>query len=216
MANQKEVHFFDDDRYFAGNNPDYSRYHSYFSPKKMHKVLGETTPIYMYWNDAPQRIFRYNPEMKIIVILRNPIERAYSHWNMERSRNAERLTFIDAISTEQQRCREAHPYQHRVFSYIDRGRYLEQLRRLWEYFPKDRVLTIKTESLKQDPSATLDSVTHFLGVSKFPSIKDKNEHSLAYASSMSKEDRGYLKLIFDNEIKELEKALQWDCSDWLK
>ncbi|MGB7755383.1 MAG: hypothetical protein WBL23_04905, partial [Salinisphaera sp.] len=97
-------------------------------------VFGEATPIYMYWHDAPRRMWEYNPNMKLIVVLRNPIDRAFSHWNMEKSRNAESLSFWDAIQNEEPRCKEALPYQHRTYSYVDRGFYLEQLRRLWRYF----------------------------------------------------------------------------------
>ena len=86
MADKKEVHFFDNKKFFNKNKPDYSKYHSFFNPQSSHKLLGETTPIYMYWHDSPRRIWQYSPNMKIIVILRNPIDRAYSHWNMERSK----------------------------------------------------------------------------------------------------------------------------------
>lgn len=216
MANQKEVHYFDNEKHFANGIPDYSKYHAFFSPKKTHKVLGESTPIYMYWNEAPKRIFEYNPKMKIIIILRNPIDRAYSHWNMERSRNADNLSFRDAITTEKERCREALPYPHRVFSYVDRGHYLYQLQRIWEYFPKERVLILKHEDLKQNPNYTLNQVSKFLGTAQFNNIENKNVHSLPYMSQMSTEEKDFLKSIFETEIKELEEKLQWNCSDWLK
>ena len=216
MANRKEVHYFDNEEYFVNGNPDYSKYHAFFSPKQAHKILGEATPIYMYWNESPKRIFEYNPEMKLIIVLRNPIERTYSHWNMERSRNADNLPFKDALDYEKERCREALPYQHRVFSYIDRGHYLDQLRRIWAYFPKENVLVLKNEHLKQNPNATLNQIADFLGIAKFNNINNKNVHSRPYVSHMSKDERDYLKSIFDPEIKELEQELQWDCSDWLK
>lgn len=129
---------------FVGNAPDYSNYHAYFSPKSTHKVLGEATAIYMYWNESVKRIFQYNPEMKIIIILRNPIDRAYSQWNIERTRNTDKLSFEDTVKAESERSQEAYPHQHRVCSYIDRGYYMKQkIRRIWEYFPKDKVLIIK-------------------------------------------------------------------------
>lgn len=216
MANRKEVHFFDHEEYFANGNPDYSKYHVFFNPNKTHKVLGEATPIYMYWRDSPKRIFEYNREMKIIVILRNPVERAYSHWNMERSRHADNLSFRDAINTESERCGEALPYQHRVFSYIDRGHYLDQLRRIWEYFPKEQVLVLKNADLKLSPEETLNQAASFLGITPFNYIEEKDVHSRPYVSHISKEERAYLKSIFDPEIRELEVELQWDCSEWLK
>ncbi|WP_419174083.1 sulfotransferase domain-containing protein [Desulfosediminicola sp.] len=215
MANKKEVHYFDNEKYFVNGNPNYSKYHAFFSPNKMHKVLGEATPVYMYWGNSSKRIFEYNPKMKLIVILRNPIERAYSHWNMQRSKKVDNLPFIDAINTESERCREALPYQHKKFSYIDRGHYLDQLRKIWIHFSREQVLVLKNEDLKQNPNGTLNQVAEFLGISQFHSIEGKNVHSRPYVSHMTKEEREFLKSIFHPEIKQLEKELNWDCGDWL-
>src|SRR2546421_2086859 len=63
----KEVHFFDREEMFCSNTLEYEKYHSYFQPERRHKVIGEASPIYMYWNNAPQRIWSYNPQMKWIV-----------------------------------------------------------------------------------------------------------------------------------------------------
>jgi len=215
MADVKEVHYFDNEEHFSGGKPDYSKYHAWFSPKKNHSILGEATPIYMYWNDSPKRIWEYNPNMKLIVMLRNPIERAYSHWNMERSRNADNLSFWEAISNEKERCREALPQQHRVYSYIDRGFYLEQLRRLWTYFPKDKVLILKNEDLKQKPDETLNYVCEFLGVCQFKNVIARDVHSRPYVSRISEKENDYLRSIFEPEIKELEAELNWNCGNWI-
>ena len=100
MAHKKEVHFFDEDRYFEKKSPNYSKYHKYFSPNDYSQVIGEATPIYMYWNKAIERIHVYNPQIKLIIILRNPIDRAFSHWNMERDKGRESRTFLKAILDE--------------------------------------------------------------------------------------------------------------------
>lgn len=215
MADKKEVHFFDNERFFPGNKSNYSHYHSFFTPKKSTHIIGESTPIYMYWYDAPRRIFNYNPDMKVIVILRNPIERAYSHWNMERSRNADNFSFWEAILNERSRRREALPYQHRVYSYIDRGFYLEQLRRLFHFFSEKNVLVLRNENLRTRPIETLNSVCNFLQVRPFEYSDSRDEHSLPYVSSMELAARNYLKYIFEYEILSLERELGWDCSDWL-
>ena len=215
MAEKKEVHFFDDETEFRNGPPNYSNYHSAFTPKEQHKFVGEATPIYMYWHDAPKRIWEYNPNMKIILILRNPIDRAYSHWNMERSRNSERLPFWDAIQKEQERCRAALPYQHRTYSYIDRGFYLEQLRRLWMYFPKKNILILKNEYLKNQPYEALKEVCDFLGIYNFKMLTSKDVHSRAYQSQMSPIERRYLKSIFEHEVRGIERFLGWDCSNWI-
>jgi len=169
----------------------------------------------MYWYDSPKRIWQYNPQMKFIIILRNPIERAFSHWNMETGRGAESLSFSEAIRTEVERCRAALPLQHRVFSYIDRGFYTEQLRRIWHYFPREQTLVIKNEELRNDLQQTLGKISSFLGVSEFEGVAHKDVHSRPYKSSMNADDHAYLTRIFYDEIKTLEGALGWDCSDWL-
>ena len=214
-AGRKEVHFFDNEDYFVSGNPDYSRYHRRFNPQNSHRVLGEATPIYMYWNEAPRRIWEYNPGMKFILLLRDPIERAYSHWNMERIRNAEELSFWDAIRNEKERCREALPLQHRVYSYISRGLYTEQLYRLWTYFPRDRVLCLRSEDLKKGLDETLSRVCEFLQVGRCKPVASRIVHSLPYESGMTEREREYLRGIFEPEIAKLEQELNWDCSDWM-
>lgn len=217
MADQKEVHYFDNDEHFMSDTPDYSIYHSSFIPTDEHLLLGESTPIYMYWYDSPRRIWQYNPDIKLIAILRNPIDRAYSHWNMERDRCAEKLSFLEAIRSEPTRCRTALPYQHRIYSYIDRGYYLEQLRRLWTFFPKEQLLILKNEDLREKPQETLQYICQFLGIDGSPllNIKSKEVHSRPYTSQMSNVEKEYLKNIYEHEILSLEKVLGWDCSNWL-
>ena len=215
MADRKETHFFDDEDLFAKRKIPYSKYHSLFSPAAPFKLAGEATPIYMYWQDAPRRIWEYNPDMKIIILLRNPIERAYSHWNMERLRNADSLSFWDAIKNEPDRCRAALPYQHRVYSYIDRGFYAEQIRRIWRFFPKHQVLIMKSEHLKHEPNAALREVCEFLEVEEPATVEVKSVHSRPYARGMSDREREYLRSVFRNEIRNIESLLGWDCDDWL-
>ena len=154
--------------------------------------------------------------MKFIIILRNPIERAYSHWNMERDRSADSLSFMEAITTEYLRCKEALPHQHRVFSYIDRGFYMEQLRRIWHFFPKTQTLILKSQDLKAKPDMILAKISSFLEIDDFQGIEQQDVHSRAYDSVMSSTEYEYIKNIFLYEIKELENVLGWDCSDWLE
>ncbi|MEL7085014.1 MAG: sulfotransferase domain-containing protein [Cyanobacteria bacterium J06597_1] len=215
MANEKEVHFFDRDSYFSNGRPDYSQYHACFTLERADQLVGEATPIYMYWYDAPRRMWDYNPNLKLILILRNPIERAYSHWNMERIRNAETLPFWDAILLERERCRSSLPLQHRVYSYLDRGFYLQQLRRLQTYFLDSQILVVKNEDLKSNPTAILNRICDFLGVSRLESITHKDVHSRPYIDTMSDREWEYLKHLYEYEIRGLERLLGWDCSDWL-
>jgi hypothetical protein len=216
MARKKELHFFDDETNFTGKAVDYTPYHSFFSPQPLQRLCGESTPNYMYWYSAPRRIWEYNPAMKIIIILRNPVDRAFSNWNMEYVLKREFLSFHEAIRTETQRIQEVLPLQHRVYAYVDRGFYTEQIRRIWHYFPKAQTHFIKSEQLKNDPQTELDRVCNFLGVAKMPDIKPRTVLASPYATSMTEADRTYLKELYEFEIKDLEQILSWDCSEWLR
>lgn len=215
MADAKELHFFDNEEIFSRRTPNYNIYHSAFKPGALHKLLGEATPIYMYWYTAPRRMWEYNPDLKLIVILRDPITRAYSHWNMQRSRGIEKLSFWEAIQKEKERCREALPYQHRLYSYIDRGFYSEQLRRLWTYFPPEQVLVLRTEHLRSSPMDLLKNVWTFLGLSHYDKIAQRQVHSRPYISPMGKREKEYLINLYEYEVRNLERLLGWDCSAWL-
>ncbi|MBW7470467.1 sulfotransferase domain-containing protein [Marinobacter sp. M216] len=214
MANRKEVHFFDNEAAFANGAANYKTYHAAFSPTKDHTTIGESTPIYMYWEPAPRRIWEYNPDMKIILTLRNPIDRAYSHWNMETARGKECVSFKSAIIHENERSREVLPNQHRVYSYTDRGFYSYQLKRLWHYFSKENTLILRHEELKTSPNHTLRKVTDFLGLAPLPTVHPKEVHRIDYQSVMSQEERELLFSIFQNEIAEIERLLDWDCTNW--
>ncbi len=213
MADVKEVHFFDRDKYFLGG-PSYLAYHSHFSPSGANKLLGEATPIYAYWDSCIQQIWKYNPKIKIIVVLRNPIERAYSHWNMERQRGLEELPFLEAVKNESNRCKKDLPKQSRVFSYVDRGWYSEQIRRIWRFFPKEQTLFIKHEKMLSSPNEALEELWGFLEVPPI-SVTKKMVHSRSYESKMTPEEYDMLKKLYSHEIKQVESMLGWDCSDWL-
>jgi len=215
MAKYKEVHYFDHEKFFLYPYPEHRLYHDFFEPKTDHQIWGETTPIYMYWYSSPRRIWEYNPEMKLIIILRNPIKRAYSHWNMQRERGVETLSFLDAIAEEETRRRESLPYQNRRFSYLDRGFYTEQIKRLRAYFPADQFLLLKSDELKNDPKAILDQIANFLGIPINHNFSKLDLHSRNYESPLDQKTYNILLDLYQSQIKEIEKLTSWDCSDWL-
>lgn len=213
MANTKEVHFFDSDRFFQSTNVNYGIYHKHFNISDAAIAVGEATPIYMYWKLAAKRIHEYNPQMKLIFILRNPIERSYSHYQMMKKLNKECLLFSDAIKLEQKRIISASSKENRWFSYIARGFYVEQIKNMLNYFPMEQMLFIKTEELMQHHCRTLGIIHDFLGVDRLvnaqPEVIFKGDYE-----PMQVEDRQFLSGIFSNEIKKLEIMLKWDCSEW--
>ena len=209
----KELHFFDREEYFLGK-PDYRKYHANFQLTAAHRFVGEATPIYMYWTPAPARIWSYNPEMKWILVLRNPVERAFSAWNMETKRGAENLPFREAVEQETQRCREALPLQHRVFSYLDRGFYAPQLRRLFNIFGRERCLVLLNEDLRNDHARTLQKTFAFIGVdaSFVPRSTDVFHHH--YNEPLEPALSSTLTEMFYNDIKESERLLNRDLAAW--
>jgi hypothetical protein len=97
MASVKGTHFFDTEHHFSNGSVDYSAYHSYFTPRVGQCIVGESTPIYSFWEPAVRRIWDYNRDMKVIMVLRNPIERAFSNWNMQKSKGIENHSFEEAL-----------------------------------------------------------------------------------------------------------------------
>lgn len=215
MAARKELHFFDTDCFFPCSPDGYREYHSWFQPETSHSLLGEATPSYMYWDTAPKRIHEYNPEARLIVVLRNPAERAFSHWNMQRSKNRENLSFLDAVREEPRRIAKNDPVWKRMYSYVDRGFYMRQLRNIWRHFPREQVLVLKNDDLRSRPQDTVDRVCTFLGVAGIPGVEHRDVHSFSYEVRMSPEERKHLVDLYASDIMEVERELGWDCGDWL-
>ena len=207
---RKELHFFDREE----ENREYKTYHANFKPKPHHRVIGEASPIYMYWETAPYRIWKYNPKMKWILTLRNPIERAFSAWNMETKRGKEKLPFAEAIDKEPERCREALPLQHRVYSYIDRGFYAHQVRRLFNTFGKENCLILLSEELRNDHKKTLRRVFEFLGVDSSFTPPEATIFEQEYSTEIDQQLRSRLIDVFCFDIKELEKLIGRNLAAW--
>ena len=215
LPKAKELHFFDDETQ-AWPEPDLNALHSHFQTAHTNQVWGEATPISLYWDPAAERIWRYNSAIRLIVILRNPIERAYSHWAMEHRRGNDPLAFDLALRQEEARCREALPLQHRVFSYVDRGYYSYQLRRLWRFFGREQVLVLRQDDLRHSPEVCLERIWQHLGIPSGPPITPLERHNGEYTCPMPPACRQQLRKVFWQEICQLEQLLEWDCSDWLR
>ncbi|WP_353573375.1 sulfotransferase domain-containing protein [Candidatus Albibeggiatoa sp. nov. BB20] len=215
MSRQKELHLFDNDGFFTTDTPNYADYHNHFSTAQPYQLWGEATPAYMYWHASLQRIYQYNPNIKLIVILRNPIERAYSHWNMQQHNNAHAFSFREALQHELL-LKEQGVTEHKKFSCIGRGFYSQQLKRMLQYFPRQQLLALKYDVFKNQPQSALNSVFRFLKLASTEELHQINEvYALPYHSKITSEDKQYLQSIFAQEIQTLEIMLDWDCSDWM-
>lgn len=137
-------------------------------------VTGEGSPYYIFHPHSPQRIADLLPHVKLIAMLRNPVDRAYSHHQHEVARGFEHLTFEEALDREQERLAgevekmRRDPlyvsFGHQHHSYLARGLYGEQIKLWHSFFPRDQLLILKSESFFADPGRELERVQRFLGL----------------------------------------------------
>ena len=150
-------------------------------------ITGEASPYYLFHPHAPKRIAKTLPEVKLIVLLRNPVNRAYSHYYHEVAGGHEKIaTFEEAIACEEERiAKEAEllakneqyiSYNHRHFSYLARGIYVDQLKVWMSLFPKEQFLILKSEDFYADPAAGLKQVLDFVNVPDLSLKAQKEEY----------------------------------------
>ena len=140
------------------------------------KAIGEKSADYLYWWQAHARIKRFLPNVRLIVILRNPVNRAWSHYWNEVAKGRESLTFEEAMDREPERIARSL-YERYNFSYLDRGRYASNLKRLFSTFDPERVKIITLEDMIDNREGTAREVFSFLGVEKdapLPAPERKN------------------------------------------
>ena len=215
---RKELHFFDNEG-VDWANPDYERLHGHFAERAGSRLRFDITPIYSFWPDALERIAAYNPLAKLIFLFRDPYERAVSHWAMEFGRGSENLDFSHAIREGRARLdglpRSADPW--RVFSYLERGRYGEQVERALRFFPKDNLLFLRSEDLRDDHSATLEKISHFLGIGPFPEVAPKREHGrypTDGAVGPGPDDLAYVAKFVAADLQHFKDLSQLDITNW--
>ena len=207
LSNVKEVHFFDDEA-VDWAAPDYGAYHAHF-PARDGRVTGEATPIYAYWPGAMERIAAYNPAARLILLLRDPVERAWSHWKMEYARGVETAPFAWCIRQGRQRLFEAQPWGvHREFSYVERGFYGEQVEQVLGLFPREQLLIARAEELREDPNTVLGAVRSFLGLVPGGLVEPRQVHvgrEMDYGQALRAEDIAHLRAVYAADQERLER-----------
>ncbi len=170
---RKEIKYFDCN-YFKG--PEWYRAHFPLRQKftSGNKLTGEATPYYIFHPTAHERVASALPQVKSIIILRNPIDRAYSHYQHMVRVGREPLSFEDAIAAEPERLAgeaekvaadSRYPtFMHLQYSYLGRSTYLPQIKRWHSLFPKERVLILHSEDLYHNPAVIMEQVQAFLGL----------------------------------------------------
>jgi hypothetical protein len=174
----KEVHFFD--VWFAKGLRWYRSFFPTYAQRTIWRacgqplLAGEASPYYLFHPRAPRRAAATLPEARLIALLRNPVDRAYSHYQHSRRRGAEELSFEEAIEREAERLAgEAErieqderyvSYSHQNYSYLARGVYVDQIARWLAVFPRERLLVVQAETLYADPLPHFEQAHRFLNL----------------------------------------------------
>ena len=161
----KELHYFchEDDCRFSTKHKGIGWYDAQFRPDQSFKVSGELTTDYMYYQYVVKDLFQLNDECKIVALLRNPVDRAYSAYWMWRRHNRNIPKFEDMI-----RCTDN--------SLLGRGFYYQQLKPFFETFGPDRVKVFIIKEIKQNPANFIAEIFSYLGVDS--GFKPKALHKL--------------------------------------
>ena len=215
---RKEVHYFDNED-IDWKTTDHNELHKFFDMSAKEVIRGEATPIYIYWPWALPRLYKYNPHSKLILCLRHPTYRAYSGYRFQLAKNHETLSFEEAISTiGRQRVKNSPFGVHRIYSYVERGFYAEQISRLLNLFPRKNILFLRTDMLWTNTSIVLALVERFLGINNIVSKSAQKKYIVPGQSAeigpISSIARTKLNNIFNSDIMQTSKLTQIDLSDW--
>jgi len=216
FGSTKELHYFDNDANFDSNNREINnkKLGKLFErlPRSKGVVLGDATPITMFYPNAIDRLVLHNPRAKIICVLRNPVDRAYSHWKMEVARKKEELSFEEAIFNEAKRIVDDNTF--RTYSYFQRGLYSKQIQKLKNAFAEENCLFLRHEDLRNNHNGTLDSAFNFLGIDSLV-IEQQIIHKSNDKHKMNLDTKNRLTELYLEEIQKTEKLLNWDLANWI-
>lgn len=224
-AFRKELNFFD-----FGFHRGSLWYKSYFPTLfyKRHKqtvlgtdkvLTGEATPQYLFHPLAPERVKKMVPNAKFIIMLRNPIDRAYSHYYHQKVRNQEELSFETALEAEPERLKgEREKAREKVkygssklmsYSYLARGLYAEQVENWLTYFHADQFLILSYEDFIEKTPTVFAQVLSFLELDPFDQVKFRPFNTNNY-QNLAPETREKLKAYFKPHNERLYELVGMD------
>lgn len=224
----KEVYFFDK-KFHKGIN----WYKSFFpfkwkksKLKNLKPITGEATPRYLHYPHCPKRVHSFFPKIKLIVLLRDPIDRAFSHYQMEREHEHESLSFEKSIEEEDLRIKNElkrmiknENYYSVDFyrkSYKTRGIYVTQLQNWFKYFPREQFLIIKSEDFYKEPEKIYKQVLDFLNLPPFK-LNIYKQYKMRKYTTMKSETKILLKDFFQSYNEQLSiligKNFRWDVDE---
>lgn len=220
-ATPKEVHyfnvnFFQPRAWYLAHFPLKTRGLAIRRGHGIRPAVGEITPGYLFHPRVPERVHAFDAHLKLIAVLRDPVERAYSQYQMQVRKRGETLSFEEALDREEtdlpaelERLRKDPSYispnglRH---SYVARGRYAEQLERWLDLFPREQLLVLTSEELLGNPGETMSRVTPFLEIPESRAASYPLEGVREYPR-MSPAVRERLAHVFEPENRKLEELL---------
>ena len=227
-ATRKEIHFFD-----INFSKGVTWYRSHF-PTYLYKyyceivhqrdfVTGEASPYYFAHPSAPRRISEIVPSARLVLLLRNPVDRAYSHYRHEVRKGRETSSSLEeAIDREEQRLRgemermladeDYYSFNHHRYSYLSRGIYIDQLRVWADFFPKEQILVLESEDFFADTPVVFKQVVEFLNMPDWEPREYRN-YNRANNPEMESATRKRLIKFFEPHNRELYEYLGRDL-DW--
>lgn len=204
----KEAHVFDAPDFNEAWTPAQvdARYEGQFANAATDAMRGDATPFYLFHPRVVARIARYNPAMRWLVLLRDPAERALSHYRMERERGREPWPLWPAMLLERWRLRGyaddfARGSALRRFSYRARGDYARQLDVLYAHFPREQVLLLHSERLRAQPDACVREACAFLGVAPPPGGIDYSPVFVSQSPEPSDASLRFLRWLMRGELR---------------
>lgn len=214
--NIKGTHYFDS-HYWRGID----WYKSHFPVRRgapgSTRLTGEGSPYYLFHPLAASRMAADTPTTRLVVLLRDPVERAYSHYKERVRHQAESLSFEDAIAREPERLRGEEERiistpgylsrEHEDHSYVAQGIYAPMLRRWFDVFDPQRVLVLFSEDFYADPDKTANQVWGFLGLPPHD-LKDRRRFNYHDAPDLAQETRSALQSLLAEHNAELEDLLK--------
>ena len=226
---RKETEYFTNnldkgERWYRAHFPSRARHRLAMARSGRPLLTFEATPSYLSHPHTAERVARTVPNAKLIALVRDPVERAWSQYQHEHRAGREQLSFEDAIAAETERLAPelqrmaADPHYvskpfHR-FSYVTRGHYAEQLEHWLRHFDRDRLLILRSEDLWSDSAVTLGSILTFLGLAAWtpPAFANVSPPSGARSTDMADETRAALRAHFAPHNERLGALLGADPS----
>ena len=173
-VNYFDVNYHRDFAWYQGHFPTASHVRRANRSVAGEPITFEASGYYMFHPCAPERMAHHLPDVRILAMLRDPVERAFSAYKHELARGFETESFERALDLEDERLAGqaermlADPgyqsFSHRHHAYLRRGQYAEQLRRLGEYFPAEQIHAVDSESFFEHPETTFTGLLEFLGL----------------------------------------------------